>query len=298
MSVVISSGYKINSVNSFGASPHSHDVTSEIIQCFENNGKILINGELYNMKKNALYFIHGLDTHFVAPEDLNRYNHSIITLNTPELKKLFYNLDMKDEFKKIFTSKGGTYCELTNEAVIETDRLFLEIDTIINDNHEIKYARLASALVGLVDIGLKYAEKAEKTNDKLTDIISFISDNALNKLTIDEICEKTYISKHHLCRIFKENMGVTIGEFIKNRRISVAKQLLRNSEYKIIEIAEKCGFSDSGFFAKVFLREVGITPSDFRKNSFEIWNTKWTFKTIDKKYDNKTILYIWCKKCF
>ena len=274
MSLVISSSYKINSVDSLGASPHSHDVISEIIQCFENNGKILINGELYNMKKNALYFIHGLDTHFVAPEDLNRYNHSIINLNTPELKKLFYNLDMKDEFKKIFTSKGGTYCELTNEAVIEADKLFLEIDTIINDNYKIKYARLASALVGLVDIGLKYAEKAEKTNDKLTDIISFISDNALNKLTIDEICEKTHISKYHLCRIFKENMGVTIGEFIKNRRISVAKQLLRNSEYKIIEIAEKCGFSDSGFFAKVFLREVGITPSDFRKNSFEIWNTK------------------------
>ena len=287
MSVVITSGYKINSVNSFGSAPHSHDVISEIIQCFENNGKILINGELYNMKKNGLYFIHGLDTHFVAPEDLNRYNHSIINLNTPELKKLFYNLGMKDEFKRIFTSKGGIYCELTNEAVIEADKLFLEIDNIINDDRGIKYARLASALVGLVDIGLKYAEKAEKTNDKLTDIISFISDNALNKLTIDEICEKTHISKYHLCRIFKENMGVTIGEFIKNRRISVAKQLLRNSEYKIIEIAEKCGFSDSGFFAKVFLREVGITPSDFRKNSFEIWNTKWTFKTIDKNTTTK-----------
>ena len=60
------------------------------------------------------------------------------------------------------------------------------------------------------------------------------------------------------------NMGVTIGEFIKKRRISVAKQLLRNSDYKITEIAQKCGFSDNGFFAKVFLKEVGITPSAFR----------------------------------
>ena len=267
MSLVISSGYKVNSVNSVGSSPHSHDVISEIIQCFENSGKILINGELYNMKKNGLYFIHGLDTHFVAPEDLNRYNHSIIHLNTPELKKLFYNLGMKEEFKRLFTSKGGTFCELSHEAVIETDKLFLQIDNILNDNRNIKYARLTAALVGLVDIGLKYAENFEKSNDKLTDIISFISDNALNKITIDEICEKTHISKYHLCRIFKENMGVTIGEFIKNRRLSVAKQLLRNSEYKISEISEKCGFSDSGFFAKVFLKEVGITPSAFRAES-------------------------------
>lgn len=272
MSLVIETGYKVNSVNSVGSSPHSHDVVSEIIQCFENDGKILINGELYNMKKNGLYFIHGLDTHFVAPDDLNKYNHSIIHLNTPELKKLFNNLGMKDEFKRLFTSKGGTFCELTNEAVIEADKLFLQIENIINDSHGIKYARLASALVGLVEIGLKFAEKTEKANDKLTDIISFISDNALNKITIDEICEKTYISKYHLCRIFKENMGVTIGEFIKKRRISVAKQLLRNSKYKISEISEKCGFSDSGFFTKVFLNEVGITPSAFRaevKNNFE-----------------------------
>lgn len=264
MSLVISSGYKVSSVNSDGSSPHSHDVISEIIQCFENDGKILINGELYNMKKNGLYFIHGLDTHFVAPEDLNRYNHSIICLNTPELKKLFYTLGMKEEFKRLFTSKGGTFCELTNEAVIETDKLFLNIENILNDNRGIKYARLTSAIVGLVDIGLKFAEKTEKTNDKLTDIISFISDNALNKITIDEICEKTYISKYHLCRIFKEKMGVTIGEFIKRRRISVAKQMLRNTNYKISEISEKCGFTDSGFFAKVFLKEVGITPSAFR----------------------------------
>ena len=264
MSIVISSEYKTNSVNSAGASPHSHNISSEIIQCFENNGKILINGVLYNMKKNGLYFIHGLDTHFVAPEDLNHYNHSIINLNTIELKKLFYILDMKEEFKKLFTSKGGTFCELSNEAVIETDKLFLEIENTLNDNREIKYARLASALIRLVDIGIKYTEKTNKTNDKLTDIISFISDNALNKITIDEICEKTYISKHHLCRIFKENMGVTIGEFIRKRRISVAKQLLRNNDYKITEIAQKCGFSDNGFFTKVFSKEVGITPSAFR----------------------------------
>ncbi len=264
MSLVINSGYKIDTVNSFGSSPHSHDVESEIIQCFENNGRILINGELYNMKKNGLYFIHGLDTHFVAPEDLNRYNHSIIILNTPELKKLFYNLGMRDEFKLLFSSRGGMFCELSDDAVIETDKLFLEIKGILNDNSRIKYARLASALVRLVDIGLKYTENAEKTNDKLTDIFSFISDNALNKLTIDEICKKTHISKYHLCRIFKENMGVTIGEFIKNRRLSVAKQMLLNTDYKMTEIAEKCGFTDSSFFTKVFSKELGITPSAFR----------------------------------
>ena len=49
--------YKIGYVMPDGSIPHSHNVHSEIIQCFENSGSILINGELYDMKKNGLYFI-------------------------------------------------------------------------------------------------------------------------------------------------------------------------------------------------------------------------------------------------
>lgn len=247
-----------------GSIPHSHNVHSEIIQCFENSGSILINGELYDMKKNGLYFIHGLDTHFVAPDDLNRYNHSIMFLDTPEVKKLFYNLDMRNEFEKIFTSRGGMFCELSEKAVIETDNLFLKIRDILDDEKEMKYARISSSLIELVNIGLEFTEKSEKSNDKMTDIFSFISDNALNKLTMDEICEKTHISKYHLCRIFKENMGVTIWEFIRKRRLSVAKQMLMNTDMKITEIAEKCCFTDSSFFTKVFSREFGITPTAYR----------------------------------
>ena len=127
-----------------------------------------------------------------------------------------------------------------------------------------KYARISSALIELVNIGLEFTEKSEKSNDKMTDIFSFISDNALNKLTMDEICEKTHISKYHLCRIFKENMGVTIWEFIRKRRLSVAKQMLMNTDMKITEIAEKCCFTDSSFFTKVFSREFGITPTAYR----------------------------------
>ena len=46
--------YKINSVTSDGTKPHTHTVTSEIIQTFESEGNVLINGKLYNMEKNNL----------------------------------------------------------------------------------------------------------------------------------------------------------------------------------------------------------------------------------------------------
>jgi len=261
---VSSSNYKIDFVGTLGSAPHSHDLHSEIIQCFESNGSILINGELYKMKKNGLYFIHGPDTHFVAPDDLNHYNHSIILINTTELSNIFKTLKMEEEFNRIFLERGGMFCELSEEAVIKVDSIFLKIDNILKDNEDMKYARLTSALIELTEIGLKHSRLTFKPNDRLNDIFSLINDNVLNKLSLDEICEKAHISKYHLCRIFKENIGITITEYIKKRRLSLACQLLRNTDCKITEIAEKCGFCDSSFFTKVFSKEHGITPTEYR----------------------------------
>ncbi|MBE6789225.1 MAG: helix-turn-helix transcriptional regulator [Ruminococcaceae bacterium] len=256
-------GYKIDTVDQNGVSPHTHTVTSEIIQTFDNHGSLMIDGKLYNMKKNGLYFIYGRAIHFVIPEDINRYNHSIMLLNTAETARLFKNLDMSDVFGRIFTQNGGLFCELSPEAVIEADSVFLNVKNILADD-KLQYARLAAELVRLSQIGLKYAETDKKSGDKISDIISYISDNAFKKVTIDDICKELHISKYHLCRIFKENTGVTIGDFIKNRRLSVAKQLLADTDLKITEIAQRCCFSDNSFFTKTFSLEFGVTPTEYR----------------------------------
>lgn len=256
--------YKINHVNSLGTKPHTHTVTSEIIQTFESEGNILINGRLYKMKKNSLFFIHGLSTHFVSPPDINRYNHSIIVLNTHETENLALHLNMTKEYSKLFTDNGGLVCSLSHEDVILADSVILRISKILSDNEGLKYARLASALTELFRIGL--SSNIDKTQDssKISDIISYVSDNALTKITIDTICENCHISKYHLCRIFKEHIGITIGDYIKNRRLSEAKQLLADTELSITKIAYLCCFSDSSFFSKTFSKEFGISPTDFR----------------------------------
>lgn len=261
---VTNCGYKIDTVSVEGATPHTHTIHSEIIQTFENEGSILINGELYKMQKNGLYFIHGLSPHFVSPADINKYNHSIITLHIPEIEHMCSNLKIKKEYETVFIKNGGSFCSLSPQDVIKADMLFLEVSTILNDNKDMKYARLANALVNLLDIGISNNSTINTPENKISDIISFISDNALEKISIDDICKKTHVSKYHLCRIFKENVGVTIGCFIKTRRLSVAKQLLVTTNLNITQIAYKCGFTDSGFFTKTFTKEFGMSPTSFR----------------------------------
>jgi AraC family transcriptional regulator len=68
----------------------------------------------------------------------------------------------------------------------------------------------------------------------------------------------------HLSREFHKHFHMTIGEYIRKRRIEQASELLSNSELSLIEIASTCGFSDQSHFCAVFKKHSGMTPAKFR----------------------------------
>lgn len=101
--------------------------------------------------------------------------------------------------------------------------------------------------------------------DKFIKIRNYIDENFSSKLELDTIAKEFFISKYHLSREFKRIFGTTIGDYILKQRISKAKSLLRFSETSIDEIAIECGFSDGGYFIKVFKKEENLTPAKYRK---------------------------------
>ena len=257
-------GYKIDTVNEDGTLPHTHTVTSEIIQTHDQNGSLLINGQLYRMQKNGLYFIHGLATHFVLPDDMSHYNHSIIILNTPVVEQLCRSFGAQGAYRKVFTENGGSFCALSPEDVIQADSLFLKVQRCLEEKGELCGARLFGLFTELMEIGLSYKKEETADDSRFGDILAYISANALEKIAIDDICDYAHISKYHLCRLFKEKVGVTIGSFIKSRRLSIAKQLLAETDLTVTAIAHKCCFTDNSFFTKTFTAEFGMTPTLFR----------------------------------
>jgi two-component system response regulator YesN len=68
--------------------------------------------------------------------------------------------------------------------------------------------------------------------------------------------------------VFKKETGKTINQFITEIRIEKAKELLKDRQIKLYEIASLIGFSDANYFAKTFRKLEGINPSDFREKYF------------------------------
>jgi AraC family transcriptional regulator len=75
----------------------------------------------------------------------------------------------------------------------------------------------------------------------------------------------------HLSREFHRHYHMTIGEYIRKRRIEHASELLSNSELSLAEIASTCGFSDQSHFCALFRKHSGMTPAKFRDVSAPAW---------------------------
>ena len=91
--------------------------------------------------------------------------------------------------------------------------------------------------------------------------INYIEDNLLEELDYAEIAKQSYVSSFHFQRIFHILSGFTLGEYIRNRRLSLAAADLQAGSSKIIDVAMKYGYNSPESFSRAFERFHGILPS-------------------------------------
>lgn len=108
--------------------------------------------------------------------------------------------------------------------------------------------------------------------DSLQQAINYIEDNITEKLDIEEIAARSFSSSYHFQRIFSILCGYTLGEYIRNRRLSLAGAELQRGEIKVIDAAVKYGYESPDSFAKAFQKFHGVTPSQAKFNSVKLKN--------------------------
>ena len=99
----------------------------------------------------------------------------------------------------------------------------------------------------------------------LTEILSYINKNYRTIRSLDDISNHFFITKFHLCRIFKEKTGATINTYINKLRLKKACELLQNTDQNAVSIAESCGFNSPIYFSQCFKKAFGVSPINYRK---------------------------------
>ena len=107
----------------------------------------------------------------------------------------------------------------------------------------------------------------QNTSDsRITQIIQYISENYNHINDIEQIAEHFFISKYHLCRYFQKHLGISLVSYLNAIKIKEACNLIKSGSVSMTQVAIQCGFNSSSYFCKVFKKEKGISPSEYKKN--------------------------------
>ncbi len=106
-----------------------------------------------------------------------------------------------------------------------------------------------------------------KLSSQIQNCCDYIELHCEEKLRIRDLAQNAGYTEYYLSKRFKQEMGITINDYIKFTKIERAKMLLCTTDMDIGDISEQLCFSSRGYFGEVFAQVVGITPTKYRKEN-------------------------------
>ncbi|UOQ92892.1 AraC family transcriptional regulator [Halobacillus shinanisalinarum] len=104
----------------------------------------------------------------------------------------------------------------------------------------------------------------------MNEAIDYIEEHLLDEINLKEVARRAYCSEYHFKRMFSFLAGVSLSEYIRRRRLTLAAFELKNSQEKVIDLAMKYGYNSPDSFTRAFCNVHGLTPSEARKNGHSL----------------------------
>jgi len=109
-------------------------------------------------------------------------------------------------------------------------------------------------------------DKEEKSNsDTFNIVIKYIEENFKKNITLNEIADRFYFNPAYLSMLIKKELGKNFILYLNELRINYACELLEKTDLSISEIGNSCGINNYFYFARLFKRNKGLTPTEYRK---------------------------------
>jgi len=127
-------------------------------------------------------------------------------------------------------------------------------------------ALLEEAIASLLG-GMSDPFSREKDKRSIHKAVEYAEQHFARDIGIDEAAEHAGLSSSHFCVLFKKETGLTFLEYVTKRRIEMACSVLAHSDAKVHRVASMVGYQDPKYFAQVFKKLVGVTPTEYRQGA-------------------------------
>ncbi len=107
-------------------------------------------------------------------------------------------------------------------------------------------------------------ELSEQAEDRMKTVREYIEAHIQEKISVGDLARLVHVNEQHLMRIFKKATGQSILEYITERRIIIASNLLKDTDYSINFISDCVGCENYSYFTRIFKKYTGFTPREYR----------------------------------
>jgi Response regulator containing CheY-like receiver domain and AraC-type DNA-binding domain len=169
----------------------------------------------------------------------------------------------------------NVYFSLLNRIYAQYTRMAFQSKTSDSEEKEKAYSKieevatvheLTAFMQAQIDAFFTWTDEEENNNSAVSHVIRIIHQNFGDKsLSGKKIADEVYLTPTYLSALFKRKTGKTMSEYIVQVRIEQAKELLWDKSLKLYHVAEKVGYEDSNYFAKIFKKVTGVSPSEYKE---------------------------------
>ena len=236
---------------------HTHE-SYELYYFAGGNGIYRVEGTPYPLEEGDILIMRPAEAHYIDITDNKPYTRLSVNFKA----NLFSYIDPDGKLLAPFNGrKIGTFNRYRAEN-FKSDAYSVFIKNIMTDSPDRRVQTITNLLPLLNEISFAFGSVTETEINKSLDsrIINYINRHLSEDITLDDICDKFYISKTHLCRIFKKATASTVGEYITVKRLVNARQLILSGTPPTKAYLQ-CGFRDYSVFYRAYKKKYGISPS-------------------------------------
>jgi len=258
---------------------HDHPLT-ELVLVMSGRCRHLLGEDSFPVQAGDVFVINpGMCHGYADTENLMIVNlmFDLDALGVPR-----FDLDELPGYHALFTfeprlrrqSQFNARLQLSMARIAEVDRIAAAIEReVLRPTAGSLFAAVSQLMRIIVTLSREYSllEHAESLGMlRLGDVLTFIEGNYERAITVDDLARLAHVSQRSLFRAFQAALGRSPLEYVLQSRLRRASELLRDTEEKLDEIAERTGFSDGGYLSRQFRKHYHLSPSDYRHATLQL----------------------------